>query len=92
MRGCFAYHAVPTTAASLAAFLYDVKRAWRWMLRRRSQNHRMTGAKLGKPAARWLPKARILHPWPSQRFDVRHPRQAPVGFAAHAGICARGAG
>ncbi len=66
--------------------------AWRRTLRQRSHNHRMTGAKLGKPAARWLPKARILHPWPSQRLDAGHPRQAPVGFAAHAGICARGAG
>jgi RNA-directed DNA polymerase len=22
----------------------------------------------------WLPKPRILHPWPEQRFAVKHPR------------------
>jgi hypothetical protein len=22
----------------------------------------------------WLPKPRILHPWPNQRFAVKHPR------------------
>ncbi len=91
-RGYFADHAVPTNAASLAAFLYYVKRAWRLSLRRRSQNDRMTWAKLGKMAARWLPKACVLHPRPSQRFDVRHPRQEPGALAAHAGICAGGAG
>jgi RNA-directed DNA polymerase len=27
-----------------------------------------------KMADDWLPKPRILHPWPNQRFAVRHPR------------------
>jgi RNA-directed DNA polymerase len=27
-----------------------------------------------KLADDWLPKPRILHPWPNQRFAVRHPR------------------
>jgi hypothetical protein len=22
----------------------------------------------------WLPKSQILHPWPNQRFAVKHPR------------------
>jgi cellobiose phosphorylase len=25
----------------------------------------------------WLPPPRILHPWPAQRFDVKHPSVAP---------------
>jgi len=25
-------------------------------------------------AERWLPKPRVMHPWPTQRFAARHPR------------------
>ena len=92
VSGYFAYHAVPTNARAIAAFRYDVKRLWLRTLRRRSQNDRMTWATLGPVAERWLPRARILHPWPNQRFVVTHPRQEPGALAAHAGICAGGAG
>jgi len=92
VRGYFAYHAVPTNGPALAAFLYDVKRLWWQALRRRSQNDRTTWARLGRVADHWLPKVRILHPWPSERFYVKHPRQEPGALAAHAGICAGGAG
>ena len=39
----------------------------------------------------WIPPAVIRHPWPNQRFDVRHPRQEPSALAAHARISAGGA-
>ena len=35
-----------------------------------------------------IPLAVISHPWPSQRVDVKHPRQKPSASAAHARICA----
>jgi len=92
VSGYFAYHAVPTNARAIAAFRHDVKRLWLRTLRRRSQNDHMTWAKFGPVADRWLPRARILHPWPNQRFVVKHPRQEPGALAAHAGICAGGAG
>jgi hypothetical protein len=34
----------------------------------------LTWARMTKLADDWLPKPRILHPWPNQRFAVRHPR------------------
>ena len=71
---------------------WQVRRIWLKALRRRSQNHRMTWAKFERRTDGWLPQARILHPWPSQRFDVRHPRQEPGALAVHAGIWAGGAG
>jgi hypothetical protein len=40
---------------------------------------------------RWLPKARILHPWPNQRFAVKHPRWEPCARIAPAGMSAGGA-
>lgn len=38
----------------------------------------MTWERITEIAAAWLPKLRILHPWPSQRFAVNHPG-SPVG-------------
>ncbi|WP_227648112.1 AadA family aminoglycoside 3''-O-nucleotidyltransferase, partial [Klebsiella pneumoniae] len=33
--------------------------------------------KANKLAAAWLPRVRVLHPWPVERFTARHPRQEP---------------
>ena len=33
-----------------------------------------TTSRVEELAAQWLPKPRILHPWPSVRFAVKHPR------------------
>ena len=43
-----------------------------------------------KLAADWLPKARILHPWPNQRFAVKHPRWEPYAGIPPVRICAGG--
>ena len=77
VAGFFHYHAVPTNGRALAAFRYHVIDHWRRTLRRRGQKHRMTWARIGKLADDWLPKPRILHPWPNQRFAVKHPRWEP---------------
>src|SRR5271157_4337642 len=74
VQGYFNYHAVPTNYGSLNTFRYQVARAWRWVLNRRSQRARMTWERFAKLAARWLPRPRILHPYPSVRFAVTHPR------------------
>ena len=60
VRGFFAYHAV-------------LKRLWLCTLRRRSQKDRTTWERIKKIAADYLPQPRILHPWPYQRFAVKHP-------------------
>src|SRR6266478_1519242 len=39
----------------------------------------------------WLPKPRILHPWPESRFAVRHPRWEPYARIGPVRICAGGA-
>jgi hypothetical protein len=76
VSGFFAYHAVPTNSAALSAFRYRVTDLWRRALQRRSQKAAaaVTWARMTRLANDWLPKPRILHPWPSQRFAVRHPR------------------
>jgi RNA-directed DNA polymerase len=74
VTGFFAYHAVPTNARALKAFRYHVTDLWRRSLRRRSQKDHMTWTRITKLANDWLPTAQILHPWPEQRFAVKHPR------------------
>ena len=74
VTGFFAYHAVPTNSRAFAAFRYHVIELWRRTLRRRSQKDGMTWERIAKIAAAWLPSPRILHPWPSERFAVKHPR------------------
>lgn len=90
--GYFAYHAVPGNRAALAAFRYHVVNLWRRTLRRRSQKDAMTWREIGRLADRWLPKPRILHPWPLHRFAVKHPRQEPYAGIPLVRICAGGAG
>ncbi len=74
VTGFFAYHAVPTNSRALRAFRYHVMNLWRRVLRRRSQKDGMTWERMTKIAAAWLPPPRVLHPWPSERFAVKHPR------------------
>src|ERR1035438_2740539 len=74
VRGYFAYHAVPTNILSLRAFRHYVIDAWRRTLSRRSQRGRVTWETIDRLATQWLPMPRILHPWPKDRFDVKHPR------------------
>ena len=91
VSGFFNYHAVPTNSPSLAAFRYHVIDLWRRTLRRRSQKDRMTWQRIAKLADDWLPKPRILHPWPNQRFAVKHPRWEPYAGKPHVRFCAGGA-
>jgi group II intron reverse transcriptase/maturase len=74
VTGFYNYHAVPTNARALWSFREEVTRRWRQSLGRRSQNGGLTWARMMKLADDWLPKPRILHPWPEQRFAVKHPR------------------
>ncbi len=43
----------------------------------RSQKDHTTWATLGSLADKWLPRPRVLHPWPDRRFAVNHPRWEP---------------
>ena len=74
LRGYFNYHAVPTNSRALRVFRHHVTDLWRRTLRRRSQKDRITWARMAKLADDFLPKPTILHPWPSDRFAVTHPR------------------
>jgi RNA-directed DNA polymerase len=91
VRGFFAYHAVPTNYRALSAFRHHVVELWRRALRRRSQKDRTSWTDMDRLADRWLPKPRISHPWPAQRFRVRHPRWEPYAGMPLVRFCAGGA-
>ena len=77
VRGYFAYHAVPTNGPTMRAFRHHVTMLWQRALRRRSQSDRFPWERVPSLVDEWLPKVRILHPWPSVRFAVKHPRWEP---------------
>jgi len=91
VTGYFAYHAVPTNSAALSTFRYHVSQIWLRSLRQRSQRSAVTWRLMAKLEAQWLPKPRILHPWPSKRFAVKHPRWEPYALIGPVRICAGGA-
>jgi group II intron reverse transcriptase/maturase len=68
--GYFNYHAVPTNFRALRAFRESIAKRWRRVLSRRSQKGDLTWAQMNRLIDDWLPKPRILHPWPNKRFAV----------------------
>jgi group II intron reverse transcriptase/maturase len=90
VRGYFNYHAVPTNGRALDAFRHHVTDLWQRTLRHRSQKDGFTWARMTQLADAWLPKPIILHPWPSERFAVTHPRWEPYAGKPHVRFCAGG--
>jgi RNA-directed DNA polymerase len=78
VRGYFAYYAVPTNVHALGRFRTEVIRMWHRALRQRGQRDRTTWERMKALEQRWLPPARVLHPWPDERFDVRTRGKSPV--------------
>lgn len=78
VRGHLAYYAVPGNIDAVSTFRTQATRQWLKALRRRSQKTSLTWARMDRLANRWLPPARVLHPYPEQRFDVRTLGRSPV--------------
>jgi group II intron reverse transcriptase/maturase len=78
LKGHYRYYGVPDNSEALRGFRERIIRHWRQALKRRSQKGRMTWDRIRGLAARWLPQPRILHPWPSVRFDARTQGRSPV--------------
>lgn len=71
VRGHCQYYGVPLNSHRLRAFRLAVIRHWYRTLRRRGQKRRVNWARMSRLVARWLPPARICHPWPSVRLAAR---------------------
>jgi hypothetical protein len=93
LQGYYRYFAVPYNLDTLNLFHFEIGRAWLRALRRRSQKARrkLSWDKFKPILNQWLPRPRVIHPWPNVRFRRRYPRQEPCAVMPHARICTGGA-
>jgi hypothetical protein len=78
VEGHMRYYAVPMNGRAVAAFRFYVVWHWWRTLRRRSQKHRMTWARMQRLVDRWIPRTRICHPYPLYRLGVITQGRSPV--------------
>ncbi len=64
------YYGVPLNSHSISIFRKEVCRMWLRSLRRRSHKHRLTWERMQRFIAKWIPTARVCHPYPLKRFGV----------------------
>src|SRR5580704_8541161 len=74
LEGHYQYFGVPGNWASLGLFRERIARYWGRFLRRRSQKGKVSALRLGRLFTRWLPRPKVVHPYPEQRFAANHPR------------------
>ena len=70
VEGHLRYYGVPMNGPALLTFCFQVGRLWYRTLRRRSQTARITWERMRRLVWRWLPRARITHPYPLRRLGV----------------------
>src|ERR1700691_3501183 len=75
--GYYQYHAVPGNLHRLLLFRWLLRWIWWRALSRRSQRSCVCMDRLNRLINKWVPVARVLHPYPMQRFDASHPRREP---------------
>jgi len=85
LRGHFNYYGVPQNSPSLSSFRHHVVRQWYWILRRRSQKSKITWERMLRLTQRWLPPAKICHPYPWDRLRVRPDAGTQCGNSARLG-------
>ncbi|HVB46779.1 MAG TPA: reverse transcriptase domain-containing protein, partial [Burkholderiales bacterium] len=68
--GHLRYYGVPMNSPALHLFRFQVGRLWHRALCRRSQNGRLRWDRMRRLLKRWLPPARVCHPYPLRRFGV----------------------
>ena len=91
VRGFMNYHAVPTNSRAIGGVRHHVLWLWLRALRKRGNRDKTDWQRITKLADAYLPKARILHPWPEQRFARHYPRREPYAGKPHVRFCAGGA-
>jgi RNA-directed DNA polymerase len=75
VRGHFNYFGVPGNSDAIEVFRTEVRKAWLFALRRRSEkSRRLTWERTKLLFDTWIPTARLQHPYPDQRLRVNYSR------------------
>ena len=76
--GYYQYHAVPGNLDHLRVFMHRAYEGCGGLSSSRSQQGPgALGLGFNPDPDRWIPVPRVLHPYPTQRFDATHPRWEP---------------
>jgi len=81
VRGHCQYYGIAGNARAIRRFRDEVTRLWHRALGRRSQKGQVTWARMKRLIARFIPPAKIVHPWPSVTFAVMTQGKNPVRCA-----------
>lgn len=74
IRGHINYFAIHGNLNSVYLFIYEISRSWYRSLCRRSQRKRLNWEKFQKYLEPLLPRVKIMHEYPSIRFDAKYSR------------------
>ena len=91
VNGYYRYHSVSGNLPMMARFRHRVELLWWHALRRRGSRRRASLEWFIPLRDRWLPTARVLHPYPSDRFAPKHPRWEPDAGKPPVRFCPGGA-
>ncbi len=69
-RGYYNYHGVPGNLRALWLFRYEIGKAWKRSLERRSQTAGVLWSRMTTLINTWLPRPTTIHPYPNQRLRV----------------------
>jgi RNA-directed DNA polymerase len=78
LLGHYRYYGVPLNGRALQRFCKEVTRMWQRSLSRRSQKGNVGWQRMKRYVDKWLPAARIYHPYPNERFGVMTQGRSPV--------------
>jgi group II intron reverse transcriptase/maturase len=70
VRGHVRYYGVPMNGLAIARFRFLVGGLWHRALVRRSQTGHVSWERMRRLVERWLPPARVCHPYPLRRLGV----------------------
>ncbi len=78
LHGHYRYFGVPGNGRKLESFRYHLSQLWYKTLRRRSQRSKLTWERMNRLIERYLPKVRIMHPYPDLHLYVTTRGRSPV--------------
>jgi hypothetical protein len=78
VRGHCQYYGIAGNSHAIKRFRDEVCRVWRRGLSRRSQRGEVGWERMHRLIRRWIPPARIVHPYPWMQFAVMTRGRSPV--------------